>query len=236
MCSFCVFQSLQLDIESRGKALSSLLRLCQHLCENPSSGVGATGDCISSSSTVVSSSSSSVPPRRGARALKLAQRLEKRWQILYLKNLEWILHLEKSTAVSILLLFPSLCRRRRRRPERPKKTKTATHAVSAGRVLLCAKRPLFFSADYFSLLANGRGAPVSFTLWPPMYFALYGLEMDVWNTLFTLLGSTLVICAAKFISTVLFERFRSAAEWPRRHYGFFVRRVSIGNARRVVPN
>jgi hypothetical protein len=35
-----------------------------------------------------------------------------------------------------------------------------------------------------------------------MYFALYGLQMDVWNTLFTLLGSTLVICAAKFISRV----------------------------------
>jgi len=83
---FFVFQTLQQDIESRGKSLSGLLRVCQHLGENPST--GAAGDC-----TVIS-------PHRGARALKLAQRLEKRWQILYLKNLEWILHLEKNVAVS----------------------------------------------------------------------------------------------------------------------------------------
>jgi hypothetical protein len=140
-----VFQSLQLDIESRGKALSSLLRLCQHLCENPSSGVGATGDCISSSSTLVSSSSSSVPPRRGARALKLAQRLEKRWQILYLKNLEWILHLEKSTAVSILPCPPFAAVAVAAQRDQRKQKQQHTHAVSAVRVLLCAKRPLFFS-------------------------------------------------------------------------------------------
>ncbi|XP_059477995.1 uncharacterized protein LOC132198162 isoform X2 [Neocloeon triangulifer] len=72
-------KALQVDIESHGKTLSGLLRLCQQ----PSS-IGASGDCSGSTSR--------------ARALKLAQRLEKRWQILYLKNLEWILHLEKSGA------------------------------------------------------------------------------------------------------------------------------------------
>jgi len=67
-------------------------------------------------------------------------------------------------------------------------------------VLVCAKRP---SICFCSLAGRRSGAPVDIYLSPPqMYFALYGLQMDVWNTLFTLLGSTLVIFAAKFISTV----------------------------------
>jgi hypothetical protein len=83
-------------------------------------------------------------------------------------------------------------------------------------VLLCAKRPLFFSlsADFIFFSLGDGGAPVAFFLAPLMYFALYGLEMDVWNTLFTLLGSTLVICAAKFISRVCLLRFRSFGRRP----------------------
>ncbi|XP_065337909.1 uncharacterized protein klar isoform X3 [Cloeon dipterum] len=73
-------KALQQDIEARGKTLSGLLRLCQ------SSSPGASGDC------------EQLPPHQRARALKLAQRLEKRWQFLYLKNLEWILQLETSGA------------------------------------------------------------------------------------------------------------------------------------------
>ncbi|CAB3362092.1 Hypothetical predicted protein [Cloeon dipterum] len=73
-------KTLQQDIEARGKTLSGLLRLCQ------SSSPGASGDC------------EQLPPHQRARALKLAQRLEKRWQFLYLKNLEWILQLETSGA------------------------------------------------------------------------------------------------------------------------------------------
>jgi hypothetical protein len=119
-------------------------------------------------------------------------------------------------------------------PPPPRETKENKNAVSAGRVLLCAKRPLFFSADYFSLCATAVLQSLAFLA--PMYFALYGLEMDVWNTLFTLLGSTLVICAAKFISTVYWFEISVGGRVTSAPLRFLFAAPPIGNARRVVPN
>jgi hypothetical protein len=81
MCS----QALHREIESRGRVLSALLRFCEKL-DNPAES---------------SHPGEELPPHRRARAAKLAQRLHKRWQILYLKNLEWILHLETATSSAV---------------------------------------------------------------------------------------------------------------------------------------
>ncbi|CAB3362094.1 Hypothetical predicted protein [Cloeon dipterum] len=139
-------KTLQQDIEARGKTLSGLLRLCQ------SSSPGASGDC------------EQLPPHQRARALKLAQRLEKRWQFLYLKNLEWILQLETSGAVST---------------EPKQKPRRAQSASARGRA----------ESRFPPLLSAAK-----------MLFAFYGIQMDLWNTLFAVLGSTLVIVAAKLAS------------------------------------
>jgi hypothetical protein len=84
VCLFILLQGLHREIEARGRVLSTLLRLCERLS--------------SSSPTALSAQKKDLSPHRRARTLKLAQRLHKRWQILYLKNLEWILHLETNTS------------------------------------------------------------------------------------------------------------------------------------------
>jgi len=88
-------QVIQREVESHGKIVCSVLKRCDRLVRVEAEAGGGGSEASTPPSTLTGRRGAGR--RDAAQAVRTARDLERRWQCLYLRSLEWLCHIENQT-------------------------------------------------------------------------------------------------------------------------------------------